>query len=143
MRLTKIATKRVGLVWALVIGATWASSLWLTYQAGFRPGLTFPPATIPPLPYPWAGVGRVVLQTAAYSILAYLIVRRGGRRRAALGLGATLCALAVHTMAFGTDAPDFVYMPMRYSLMLAVAILVVLTLGFFGVGPAATRRGAA
>jgi hypothetical protein len=131
------------LTWALVIAATWASSLWLTYQAGFRPGLTIPPATIPPLPYPWVGVGRVALQTAAYAIVAYFIVRRGGPRRAALGLVAALSTFVIHSMTFGTDAPDFVYMPMRYSLMLTVVILVVLAFGFFGAGPAAARKDAA
>ena len=47
----------------------------------------------------------------------------------------------LHVLAFGTDAPDYVYIPMRYSLMLAVTILVVLALGFFGAGPAARQRG--
>ena len=137
------ALAKVRLAWALVIAATWAPSLWLTYRAGFHPGLTIPRETIPPLPYPWMGVGRVVLQTAVYSLVAYLIVRNGGPRRAALGAAAALGVHILHVLAYGTDAPDFVYMPMRYALMLAAVLLVMFGLGIFGVGPAARRRAQA
>lgn len=111
-------------VWFAVLALCWLLSVAAAYRGGFHPGLLAPFERLQPLVYPWFGVALTVAQTLLYTVVAYLIVREGDAERLGIALVAALGLHALHVMGFGTDAPDYTYVPLRYSLLLFVVFLV-------------------
>lgn len=125
------ASERLGArgrgAWILVLASCWLLGVVHTYRAGFNPGLLTPLEQLQPPLVPWSGVLLTMGQTLLYTLAAYAIVRDGSTRGIGIALLAALGVHAMHVVGFGTDAPDYTYVPMRYSLLLAAVFLVAVT----------------
>lgn len=110
-------------IWFAVLAPCWLLSVAGAYQGGFHPGLLSPFERLQPQAYPWSGVALTVAQTLLYTVGAYVIVREGDAERLGIALVAAIGVHALHVFSFLTDAPDYTYIPLRYSLLLAVVFL--------------------